>query len=248
MSEDNYDRATGVRQLNELVPHVEGFEELPLLGHPPEWWEQRDREIAEQRALDTAQLEQQRMTTRAGELRDNGFPELFVSAALSILEDTTAMQAARHFMHHVEHLPKKRLLILAGGVGAGKTTAATWIALKSQDPRPAFVRVNELERRGRYNKAFDELLEQKTSLVIDDVGAEFLDGKGAFRSLMDEIIDSFYANRRTLILTTNLRPKRKSEDEQEQFFERYGERAWSRLTQSGVWVDCGTRDLRKDKP
>lgn len=220
--------------------------EPPELGYSEDWWKQRDREVAELRAKDTAELEHSRMVTRAGELRDNGFPEMAIDAALAELDDTTAMQRARMFVQMASHGLRKRLLILAGGVGVGKTTAATWVAMKGQDPRPGFIRISELERRGRYDKALGEWLEDKTSLVIDDVGAEYLDGKGAFRSLLDEIIDKFYSNKRTLVMTTNLRPKRKSDDEGEQFYERYGDRVWSRLSQLGEWGDCGTRDLRRE--
>jgi DNA replication protein DnaC len=236
--DDRYDRKGEPASADELFSGVKNFDP-PTLGYSPEWWAKRDQEVAEQRAKDAAAAELSRMTTRAGELRDNGFPERFVTTALSELTDTTAMQIARRFAY----LPKK-LLVLAGGVGAGKTTAATWVALKGQDLRPGFMRINELERRGRYDRKLDEWLKDKTSLVIDDVGAEFMDGKGAFRSLMDEIVDMFYAARRTLVMTTNLRP-RQGDGEQEQFFERYGERVWSRLSQSGVWGDCGTLDLRR---
>lgn len=238
---DDYQRKHGASSLATLVGDVAGVEP-PMLGHSPEWWERRDREVAAQREQDAAATEAQRMISRAGELRDNGFPALFVTAALGELEDTRAMQRVRVFVH----LPK-RLLVLAGGTGAGKTTAATWVALKGQDPRPGFLRVNELERRGRYDKKLGEWLEARTSLVIDDVGAEYLDGKGAFRSLMDEVVDTFYADRRTLVLTTNLRPRRQGDGEQEQFLERYGERVWSRMNEAGIWGDCGTRDLRKER-
>lgn len=238
MDEDQYDRTNEPRTAAAIG---EVRFDPPTLGHSAEWWENRDREVAQLRAQDAALTERSRMTTRAGELRDNGFPAMFVECALGDLDETEAMRWARLF----EQTPKK-LLVLAGGVGAGKTTAASWVALKGQDPRPGFMRISELERRGRYDKRLDEWLKDKTSLVIDDVGAEVLDGKGVFRSLMDEVVDMFYSNRRTLVMTTNLRPRRKSADEQEQFCERYGDRVWSRLSQLGVWGDCGTRDLRRE--
>src|SRR5689334_2504561 len=127
--------------------------DFETLGYPAEWWQKRDLEVAEFLARDAARAEHQRMTERAGELRDNGFPEMFITAALGELEETPAMKWARLFVH----LPK-RLLILAGGVGAGKTTAAGWFALKGQDPRPGFIRIGELERRGRYDKKLHEFL------------------------------------------------------------------------------------------
>ncbi len=240
MSDDDYKRTEAAVTVIDAIASVNNFDP-PTLGYSPEWWDARDREVAQQRAKDAAAAEQSRMTARAGELRDNGFPEMFVTAALGELADTIAMKHARMFVH----LPRK-LLVLAGGVGAGKTTAATWVALKGQDPRPGFVRVSELERRGRYDKKLDEWLRDKTSLVVDDVGAEVLDGKGVFRSLMDEIVDIFYSNRRTLVMTTNLRPARVNADEEEQFVERYGARVGSRIRQLGVWGDCGTRDMRRE--
>lgn len=243
MAEDRYDKKRTESSVGTLLADIKELE-LPLLGYSPEWWEQREREIAEQRVALQAKEEHNRRIERAGILLDNGFPELFVAAALAEdkLADTTAMRVARTFAY----LPKK-ILVLAGGVGAGKTTAATWVALKGQDPRPGFARVNQLERRGRYAEKLDEWLEDRTSLVVDDLGAEYLDGKGNFRSVLDEVIDAFYSNRRTLVMTTNLRP-RAAAGEPEQFAERYGERVWSRLNQFALWGDCGTRDLRRDPP
>ncbi len=235
MTDDNHARTRAALPLAGLI------HEPPMLGYSSEWWDQRDREVAAMREHDATALEKSRITTRAGELRDNGFPELFVASALAELADTTAMRFVRVF----RHLPSK-LLVLAGGVGTGKTTAATWLALRGQDPRPGFIRVNELERRGRYDRNLGSWLADKTSLVVDDVGAEYLDGKGSFRSLMDEVVDTFYSNRRILVMTTNLRPRKTETGDEDQFVERYGERVWSRLHQLGQWGDCGTRDLRRE--
>lgn len=243
--EDKYERAGEARTPAEPIAEVDNFDP-ETLGHSPEWWEQRDRAVVAQRARDAALLEQQRMTNRAGELRDNGFPEMSIALSLGELADTTAMHHAKIFVQLAAHGLRQRLLILAGGVGAGKTTAATWVSMMGGDPRPGFIRISELERRGRYDKSLDEWLKDKTSLVIDDVGTEVLDGKGVFQSLLDEIIDTFYGNRRTLVMTTNLRARSKGPGEGPQFAERYGDRAWSRLTQIGMWADCGVRDLRKE--
>lgn len=236
---DRYERAESPRTVAASLTEITGLSDV--FGHSAEWWEQRDREVAQWRARDEDAREKSRMTERAGELKDNGFPERFIKAALGELRDTPAMKLARTFVH----LPR-RMLILGGAVGAGKSTAAAWVLLKGQDPRPAFVRISELERRGRYDKKLDEWLKDKTSLVIDDVGAEVLDGKDVFKALLDEIVDMFYGNRRTLVMTTNLSPMRGPKDTQDQFRERYGERIWSRLTQAGEWGNCGERDLRKE--
>jgi DNA replication protein DnaC len=240
------DRTGRPQTLDAAIANVEATVDFETLGHSLEWWEQRDREVKAEIEQATAEAERSRMLSRSSELRDNGFPEMFVTAALGELAETPAILRARAFIQLVERMPRKRLLLLAGGVGAGKTTAATFVLLKGQDPRPGFMRINELERRGRYDKKLDEWLKDKTSLVIDDVGAESLDGKGVFRSLLDEIVDMFYGNRRTLVMTTNLRPVREATDKEDQFRERYGERIWSRLGQVAMWGDCGTRDLRRE--
>lgn len=243
--DDQYKRTAEATTLAGVLGDVNHFEP-PLLGYSPEWWEARDRKVAEERAVDAVQEEQRRMNERANLLRDEDFPELAVAAALGALEDTTAIAVARRFVQARAHGLRTRVLVFGGGVGVGKTTAAAWIAVKQQDPRPGFIRVSALERRGRYDKELDGWLRTRTSLVIDDVGAEVLDGKGVFRSLLDEIVDTFYANRRTLIMTTNLRPKQGNDAEPPQFKERYGERVWSRCSELGEWGDCGTRDLRRE--
>lgn len=244
---DQYKRSGGPNQLGDLFGNVNNLEP-PLLGRSPEWWEARDREVGQLKAEREERDELHRMTERAGELRDNGFPEMCVTQALGVLRDTAAMKWAREFVQLAEHGLRKRLMVLAGGVGAGKSTASAWIALKGRDPRPGFMRIGELERRGRYDKKLDQWLQEKTSLVIDDVGTEVLDGKNVFNALFGEIVDMFYSNRRTLVLTTNLRPKKTKPDEQEQFFERYGERVWSRMSQLAMWGDCGVVDLRRGQP
>lgn len=254
---DRYQRTAAQSSLNDLLGGVKNVEP-PLLGRSLEWWEARDREVGQIKAQREERDELHRMTERAGELRDNGFPEMCISQALGDLKDTPAMKWARQFVQLGEHGLRKRLIVLAGGVGAGKSTASAWIALKGRDPRPGFMRIGELERRGRYDKKLDEWLKDKTSLVIDDVGTEVLDGKNVFAALFGEIVDMFYSMRRTLVLTTNLRPRisdamraeaEKSKTEPEpQFLERYGERVWSRMNQMAMWGDCGTRDLRKEKP
>jgi DNA replication protein DnaC len=154
--------------------------------------------------------------------------------------DTPALRLARSFAEG-----RKRVLVLAGGTGAGKTTAATWYALAGISTAPAFVRAGELEARGRYDKELRAWLRSRSLLVVDDIGAEVLDGKGVFGSLLDEIVDAFYGDRKPLILTTNLAQRRKDAGGEPQFIERYGERIASRMREVGRWGDCGNVDLRR---
>jgi DNA replication protein DnaC len=186
-------------------------------------------------------FERARLVERRKLLRENGFPLIALDGAM--LEqplDTPALRLARSFAEG-----RKRVLVLAGGLGSGKTTAATWYALAGISAAPAFLRAGELEARGRYDKELRSWLRARSLLVVDDIGAEVLDDKGVFGSLLDEIVDAFYGDRKPLIMTTNLRPRLKDGEKGEpQFIERYGKRIASRLREVGQWADCGNVDLR----
>jgi DNA replication protein DnaC len=188
---------------------------------------------AELEAAERARAERAEQQHRiAVEMKDAGkFPARFVDAALAP-SDTPAMRLGS------THLAsKKTVLVLAGSVGCGKTTAAAWIALNAGGSSPGFIRAASLERRGRYDKRLDPWLESRSSLVIDDLGDEVV--HDVFRSLLDEVCDMFYADGRRLVITTNLLEKG--------FVERYGQRLASRLSEVGSWASCGNRDLRRDQ-
>lgn len=234
------------KKLSELL----GLEGVDFTQRDDAWWAEQDRRIAELRARDIVAAEQERMRRRASELEhDGGFPKRLIESAMNAPIETPAMTFARRF----PHMPSQ-ILVFSGGVGAGKSTAATWLALKLDDRTPGFVRASELERRGRYDRHLDEWLKERTSLVIDDLGVEVMDSRRVFASLLDEIVDMFYSRRRALIMTTNLLPrvtdqmreeaKREGREPEPQFVERYGERVRSRIRQVGQWADCGTTDLR----
>jgi DNA replication protein DnaC len=169
------------------------------------------------------------------------FPTRIVNAALAPF-DTSAMRLARQCLQS-----KKTVMVLAGGCGTGKSTAAAWMALEAGGSAPGFIRASELERRGRYSKTLESWIDSRSSLVVDDLGAEVLDGHGVFRSLLDEVIDKFYGDGRRLTITTNLHLQRENADEVPQFRERYGDRCCSRLSEVALWGSCGVRDLRRDQ-
>ncbi len=179
------------------------------------------------------------------EMRGEGkFPAKLVNAAIAPWPtETTAMQHARAYLQG----RARYVIVLAGGVGTGKSTAAAAIAFDGGGSRPGFIRASALERRGRYSKDLDAWLESRTMLVIDDLGAEVLDGHGVFRSLLDETIDMFYSDEKRIVITTNLIARRDKDDGAPQFVERYGDRVASRLAECGTWASCGSRDLRRDQ-
>lgn len=217
------------------------------------WWKERDRQIAEIKASEAADAERVRMRRRAIALEARGgFPAMCIQTALQAPRDTPAMLHAQNF----RHLPSK-IIVFAGGVGTGKTSAAVWLCAKSDDLDPGFIGAGELERRGRYDKQLGAWLNERTSLVIDDLGVEILDSKRVFASWLDEIVNSLYSRRRTLIMTTNLlgritdamaaEAKSEGREPEPQFVERYGDRVRSRVKQVGLWADCGMVDLRKEQ-
>lgn len=280
--DDNYKRRNGEAKLASLLNDVCGDTVLDASQYTDEWWAQREQELANMRAKHAAREERERMRDRAELLvhteGQSGsrcrFPRWAVEHALKATIDTAALKHARMFIDaglreryaaDQRRLGERdddpppaaapRILVLAGGTGGGKTTAAAWIALKGTDRMPGFIRASELERRGRYDKDLRVWLPERTSLVIDDLGAEVLDAKGVFRSLLDEIVDDFYSSKRRLIITTNLKGKiddahraecvAAGRDPEPQFRERYGDRVRSRVIQIGQWAECGNTDLRE---
>jgi len=280
--EDNYKRRNEGAKLASLLNDVCGEMVIDASKYTDAWWDARERELADERAKHTARIESDRMRQRLEFLvHTEGmagprcrFPRWAVESARKLSIETEAIRHSRRFLHaaelerlaNVSRLLGERdhddepttraaiFLVLAGGTGGGKTTAASWLALKSHDDMPGFIRASELERRGRYDKDLRTWIPERTSLVIDDIGAEVLDGKGVFRSFLDEIVDDFYSSRRRLIMTTNLAPKitdehraqcaKEARDPEPQFRERYGDRVRSRVIQVGQWAECGNKDLR----
>lgn len=203
------------------------------------FWSARDAEVATARASEAAEGAAQDRRRRAARLHEEGgFPLLALDAAAAPRE-TPAMAAARRFA-----ASDRTVLVLAGGVGAGKTSAAAWLALDHGGEASAFLRATELERRGRYDHELTTWLRARSLLVIDDLGAEVLDGKGVFVSLLDEVVDRATGNRQRVVITTNLRQRAK-DGSAPQFVERYGARIESRLHAGGMWADCGADDLRR---
>lgn len=230
------------------------------------FWEARDAQVrddlAQQRAKEIAEARAKRCVYLRGD--DARFPALAVEHAL-VAGDTPARMHVQKFAAGT-----RRVLVLMGSVGTGKTTAATEYALEHGGSAPGFVRATELEARGRYadrdspslqlrDRDIRAWLRTRSLLVLDDLGAEYLDGKGAFRSLLDEVIDMFYGDKKRLIITTNLKHARTPPDpkkpppkgaptEEPQLAERYGARVMSRLFEVGLRGDCGNVDLRRPQP
>jgi DNA replication protein DnaC len=130
----------------------------------------------------------------------------------------------------------RNVVVLSGSVGVGKTVAAArWCMERSQ--RIRFVRATTFAASSRYDRETRELYYNAAGLCLDDVGTEYADKKESFLVDLDELIDTFYADCRPLLVTTNLR----SAD----FQKRYGARVWDRLNQCANWRPVNGSSMRK---
>ena len=136
------------------------------------------------------------------------------------------------------------LLVLSGPVGCGKTTAAAqWLCRAREAPSwletqpPLFLPVAQFERTSRYSAQAMSRMERARALVLDDLGAEYLDDKGAFVALLDSLIDARYRDLRPTVITTNLHAS--------QFAARYGERTVDRIRERGRFVELAGESQRR---
>lgn len=156
-------------------------------------------------------------------------PELAIDAAL-VAKETAGIRAARKWLES-----EKPFLVIAGSVGSGKTTAATWAVMRS-GMMARHIRASELasiapfgESAGRWKALRDMRL-----LVIDDLGTEH--PSEWWKSNFDGLIDARHGAKLRTIITTNLSPT--------QITDAYGLRISDRLRQSSIYAACGAQSLR----
>lgn len=127
------------------------------------------------------------------------------------------------------------IVVLAGAPGCGKTVgAAHWAMTRSHGA--SFLRASTFAASSRYSAEDRKIWFDASALVLDDLGAEYLDAKGSFLVDLDELVDTYYGNLKPLVVTTNATTK--------QFVDRYGERVRDRLRESARWISIGTPSLR----
>jgi DNA replication protein DnaC len=140
---------------------------------------------------------------------------------------------------------KATFALLTGDTGVGKTCAAVAMMAETllddvrSDVPVLFVRATEGARMGLYDEAdrkFAAQMKEADLLVIDDLGAEFVSDGSIWRTILDEVLDTRYGDRRPTVLTTNLTA--------EAFKARYGARIADRIRHAGVVESCGSGSLR----
>ena len=179
-------------------------------------------------------------------LRTWGVPERILKN-LENLKDTKAVKYIKDFTLS----PREAwCMVLSGGKGTGKSTAAAVWLYESVPPEgaPAYQRRywwngTKIARTNGYAKDFEKMIQSKL-MVIDDLGVEYLDKNGNFLQRLDELIDERYSNFRKTVITTNLNA--------EAFKDRYGERVADRMREGFAWgggfmelADTSMRKVRK---
>lgn len=190
-----------------------------------EEWAAHDAKIAAARASQTAATD-----PRAAALTANGFPRRALEEAAIADASKSAITRVSRWLARPEGV-----LVISGGEGCGKTVAASWWALRLAQVA-TFVRAATFAASSRYERDDRCALLAVSALVLDDLGAEYLDGKGSFLVDLDELIDVFYGDRKPLLITTNC-----TDDD---FKKRYGARIAGRIRERGAFFGIADGSLR----
>jgi len=206
---------------------------VPVFDAVAKSWEERDREIAEERE------ERERKLAAEARVRWNenmiraGVPGRRLEEALAADVDLEA-PAIKALDSWSED---RNILVIAGPIGVGKTIAAVLWLQANGGRRPLFMRASAFEARGRYDHDTRQAWERSTGFVLDDLGVEYTDARGNFAALLDELVDLYTGGHAGLVITTNL--------DASKFRERYGERVASRIVKFGNWRNIRGEDRRR---
>ena len=213
------------------------FGATELAGLTEEQWAERDRKLRGLGEQQTAEESKASTDLAIASLGRSGAPDRRLNEATG--PEFNAPAPAVEQIADFDPEADRPIRILAGSIGVGKTIAALrWLVDQGGD-RPMFLRVNAFEAAGRYDKKLRKAWESASSLLLDDLGSEFADGKGNLLADLHELVDFYAGGSAGLIITTNLGWR--------EFEQRYGERIWSRLRQGARWRNVKGPDLRRTR-
>lgn len=264
------ERDAAVRRLNEIVskthrPVIGNFERIRLRAsgglaaaeaaigprldewlkhHAPEG-EEFDRLEARLSTIDVEidaarELadEEYRQGRRIQAARDalEAVPRVAADVERGDLAETEARVAVRKF----REASGSWCLLLLGGIGSGKTTAAgecAWL-VGLAEKRVAWIRASESARLSGFGVDALERFERWRSadlVVLDDLGTEAM--TPTWQQALDDLLDDRYQRMAPTVITSNLTP--------EGFKQRYGERIADRVRQDGIVSTLSEKSMRR---
>lgn len=226
------------RRLSEFILSTLDRAAGPPIGVSQEEWADalaaRDARIGRE----VAEAEARYRARRVEDLVDRGVPVHELELVLEDrLEPTPALAAARRAVAEGWLVG-----VIGGPVGVGKTLAAMWWLVQSRSPAKVptsgvrFLTAHKLARVSRYAESDMRPIERASALVVDDLGVEFDDSAGAFRSLVDGLTAARCNAGLPTLITTNMPP--------DAFRARYGDRVADRILGGGRFVGVVGESLR----
>jgi chromosomal replication initiation ATPase DnaA len=148
--------------------------------------------------------------------------------------DTVAIECARDWFNSGDWC-----LVLFGGYGVGKTSAAAWIAhqMLTRNFSARWVRAPAASRNTVFGAEAAVQAEQARKagvLIIDDIGADF--ENAGWKSWLEDVLDSRWGNNKRTVITVNTLTM-------DEFSARMGARLGDRLRTGRVY-DCGQGSMR----
>lgn len=215
---------------------IGGLDIGKLVNRTDEEWAANDAKIEADRLAEEARFKERERAAIQQRLLAGGAPELIVEGIYGgTFDDGTGAATCLSGFEDDD----RRIRILSGGVGCGKTWAAVrWLG-DHGGLSPMFLRCSAFEAAGRYDKELRRAWQTCSALVLDDLGAEYQDGKGNLMADLDELFDTYSTRKARLIVTTNIDPT--------DFKARYSARILSRLRESARWKSSNEADRRVGK-
>jgi hypothetical protein len=205
-----------------------------MLAWTPEQWAEYERKLPEPKRQEPwipSAGQAHLGKSRRALMLERGWPLRAVEAAEQADPTKPAIAKLAEWDHAV-----RNIAVLSGPAGTGKTVGAAHWCLKQRE-RVRFGRASTFAASGRYNAEQRAFWYESDGLCLDDLGAEYLDAKGSFLVDLDELIDTYYADRRPLLITTNLAMT--------DFKARYGRRVEDRIRECAMWFVVGGDSLRR---
>ena len=185
----------------------------------------------DQREADQRRAERERRLDRARDCRLTASMRLAIESGG--LADTEALRGVRRWA-----ASGRPLLILAGGVGCGKSVAAAWLIAEVGGgvwlPAEQGCRIFAASYGQQFNTA--ERARDCPLLVLDDVGTEF--DPLRMQHVLTELLEARKSAQHRTVITTNL-----AKGMMEQRYR--SERLWSRMAELATWSYLTGPDLRR---